>query len=509
MKNLLILLFLFPLATFGQGRIYQRCGAPTTLPVNFQSSRDVVVDTCNGKTYNYQSLKWVENTGLRKSFGGQKGDTGATGPQGIQGVQGATGPQGPKGDTGPMGPQGPAGSGGGVFPFIIIIPSGADDTQQWRSAVASAKLSNKAIYPFGTSRVSGEVTADIDHFNLAIVGNNAKVLITSTNPMTFLKRKDPVDNTQALNIGTFARWRITDLIITGNSNQIGIDCGPAYNTIISGCYFDGLQRGIWAKFGLWSKFTDNMYVNCYDGIIIDIGNWPNATNFNSQSNSCEVTGRYYGNSAAMAAIRAAHPNYREELDAYFASVADGTNRTAPGQDIYSKIQAITSSYRVASGGVAFGFYGVSGAWLHDFIVEGVSAAAAVDFDGLGSTVVKDFTVDRGHIESVNGFSTAAFNIRILGGAITINKVFGQYPAIFMNASSTSGLANIIVENVPWWVPKNGKYFVTSNISQHFDRCEAFRDITASWWEGTAPGQCMPVNSIGCGYHKYTYTNIGR
>lgn len=465
------------------------------------------------KSQSKTAVNWILETDTNivnlyfpKAFVGPQGPPGKDGKDGI----GIPGPQGPVGLTGPAGRDGvcpscpPTSGGSAIFPFIILQPTGGDDTQLWKSKIAEAKTTNKAIYPFGTSRISSDLIVDLDHFDFTIIANGARILITASGPMTAIKRRQPVNNSEALNVGTFAKWRITGLTIIGNQNQNGIDCGPQYNANISGNYFDGLKRPIWAKFALWSKFLDNMFVNCYDGCIVDVGDWPDATNFNSQSNSCEVTGRYYGNSAVLAAVREAIPDYKELLHKQFSKEAGVSGERI--YDVYSEIQKITSANRVTSGGVAFGFYGVSGAWLHDFIVEGVSAGAAVDFDGLGSPVVKDGTIERGHIEMVNGFTAAAINIRILGGTVTVDKIFGQYPAMFMDASSTSGIGYVQVSNVPWWVPKSGKYFKTSNISLDFTYNEAFRGINSSMWEGTAASLC---GGASCGYHKYTYKDIPR
>lgn len=503
-----IMYFMMPMISQGQtpraARIWQSCSIPTgAKPSGFNNNQDIFADTCGGKFYTFTGTKWIENVGFSKMVVGKPGKDGKDGVS-ITGPQGPVGPQGPGGVCPDCPPSG-GGSGSVSFPFIIIQPSGGDDTPAWKAAFAQNKATGKAIYPFGTTKINSELIAEIDHFNLWIVANGAKLQITATGAMTAIKRRAPVDNSQALNVGTFARWNITGLTIIGNSNQNGIDCGPQYGANISGNYFDGLKRPIWAKFALMSDFLDNIYVNCYDGCIIDVGDWPGATNFNSQSNSCEVSGRYYGNSAVMAAIRAAIPDYRELLYEQYKPV-DSLQRTAKVRDVYSEIQQITSGMRVTSGGVAFGFYGVSGGILRDFIVEGVSAGAAVDFDGLGSTVVKDFTVQRGHIEMVNGFNAAAVNLRILGGIITIDKLFSQYPAMFMDASSASGIGFVQVNFVPWWVPKNNKYFKTSNISMDFNYNEAFRGINAAMWEGTAPSLCTGAS---CGYHKYTYKDIPR
>jgi hypothetical protein len=478
-----------------QARVWTRKSLPATKPDKFLANRDILV-TDDGKNWIWAN-GWQESAvPFAPASGGGTGTPGQNGkdatvnigtvtsttlPAGSQATAQVTDsnpdpnvatlnfnfgiPQGVKGDTGATGS---GGTGTSTLPFIVLQPTGGDDTQLWRDAIAQAKLTSKAIHPFGTFKISGELTVDLDHFNFAIVGNrNARIQVTTTNPITVIKRRTPVNNAEALNTGTFAKWDITGLTIEGKNNQIGIDCGPQYNANISNNYFDGLRRGVHAKFALFSKFKDNMYINCIDGIIVDIGDWTDATNFNSQSNSCEVSGRYYGNSATA------------------------------------------TTGKVATGGTPFGFFGVSGGWLHDFIVEGVSAGTAVHFDGLGSTVVKDFTIERGHIECTQGFSVAALSLRILGGTITIDKMFGQYAALFMKAESQTGLGNIVVKNVPFWLPKNGKHFNTTNISMHFDRNEAFRGISSAMWEGTPPSPCMPIGTTGCGYHRYTWTDVGR
>ena len=133
----------------------------------------------------------------------------------------------------------------------------------------------------------------------------------------------------------------------------------------------------------------------------------------------------------------------------------------------------------------------------------------INFDGKGATVVKDFTVENVHFECVNGATNAFLKVSILGGTVTVNKVFGQHASMFLDATSGSGLGFISIANVPWWVSKSGKFFKTSNISMHFDRNEAFRGLNASMWEGTAPSSCMPIGTTGCGYHKYTFIDIPR
>lgn len=409
-------------------------------------------------------------------------------------------------------PQGQAGSGGGSSATIVITPTGGDDTANLIAAIAQSKATRKPIEWYGRIKANQTLWIDKDFYNFKIISHGAELDITG-HQGTGIKRVDPVDNNEALNLMVVAKWDIQGLKIIGNSNQIGIEPGPQYGGTISKNEFVGLKTGIHARFALFCDFEHNMYTNCYNGCLVDVGNWNGATNFNSQSNSARVSGRYYGNSAVMSAIREAFPDYKEQLMNKYLGV-----KTARGFDILSEIQAIANSSvsRVAAGGVAFGFYGVSGGLLHDYIVEGVSAAAAVDFDGLGSSVVKDFTIERGHIECVSGFSTANINLAIQGGEITINKQFGQYPALFLKGSSSSGLMYTEIAHVPWWIGQGGtgngqgKCFDTSNMALHFEKNHAFNTLNSNMWVGT-----MPVAAGGDGkegnthanYHTYTINYV--
>jgi len=107
---------------------------------------------------------------------------------------------------------------------------------------------------------------------------------------------------------------------------------------------------------------------------------------------------------------------------------------------------------------------------------------------------------------VNGTTNAFIKVRLAGGTVTIDKVFGQYGSVFLDAYSTSGLGFVQISNVPWWVGKSGKFFTTSNVSLDFKYNEAFRGINASMWNGVAPQLC---GGSGCGYNRYTTTDIPR
>jgi hypothetical protein len=383
---------------------------------------------------------------------GDKGDVGATGPQGIQGIQGPIGPQGPQGEPG-------TGTGGSAA-AIVVVPNGVDDTTNLQNAINQSKLNGKPIELYGTYRISNGLNVDKDHKYLVIKGNMALIRSINTNAFTFIKRVNPTDNSDALNNMVDSMWLIDGIRMQGAQNQKGIEPGPSYGSSFTNLYFNSMQTGLHLRFCLAANVFNTYYINCINGLIIDIGNWPNANNFNSQSNHTTV------NKARV--------------------------------------------FAPSNGNVGIGVYACSGVTIENSILEGFRLVNGIDFDGLGSTVVKDFTIRNTHFECSQGASNAFIKFRILGGTMTIDKCFGQYATLFMDASSSSGLGFVRVENVPWWVPNaSGKYFRTSNIALDFKYNEAFRGINASMWDGTAPGLCMPYGSVGCGYHRYTYTDLPR
>lgn len=476
MKKLLTFLFLLPLFTMGQIRVpYQYFGGgfPKVVP---GVTNAVYTDTLTGDVYRYNksSLKWnPENNPYIKSQGlkGDKGDQGQTGPQGATGStgpQGVTGPQGPKGDQGVQGVKGDKGetgdcsgcppSGGGVFPFIVVTANGTDDKAALQAAVDLNRSTNKTIYTQGNIRLSGQVTVAKDNYRMRITGYDSKWTSTNTNTFTFLKRTQPTDNSDA-NIYIIAKFIIEGIEFIGSSNQTALELGPSYMSAYRDLRFSGMQKGIHLRFALRTVVDNCEAASCVNGFTADMGDWAGADNGNSQSNHTTFT------------------NCRV--------------------------------YMPTNGQVAFGIYASSGCVIRDCIIEGHVTTNGIDFDGKNSNMVKDFTVENIHFECVNGATNALLRIRLAGGIVTINKVYGQYASLFMDASSTSGLGHVTVSNIPWWVTKSGKAFKTSNISMHFQHCEAFRGQPTSLWEGTPPSTCMPVGSTGCGYHKYTYTDVGR
>ena len=99
------------------------------------------------------------------------------------------------------------------------------------------------------------------------------------------------------------------------------------------------------------------------------------------------------------------------------------------------------------------------------------------------------------------------------GIVTLNKAYGQYASILIDAGATTGYLTCRVSNVPFWVMKVGKAFNNAgNVSWVFDNNDSpFQTNTPSttvptWFNGTVPSSC---SGPGCGSNKFYYTSVPR
>jgi hypothetical protein len=236
---------------------------------------------------------------------------------------------------------------------------------------------------------------------------------------------------------------------------------PSYGAYYQNVNCYSLQESIHLRFALRTTIDNCFATNCVSGWIVDKGNWSGASNSNSQSNHTTIKScRYFGN-----------------------------------------------------GNVAIGIYAASGCVIEDCIIEGTSVRVGIDVDGNSSTVVKDITIRNTHFECVSGATEAFIKIRLGGGIATIDKVFGQYASILIDAGATSGYLNVVLSNVPYWVFKGGKAFNNAgNVSWVF----LYNDnplytntpstTVPTWFNGTAVSLC---GGAGCGSNRFFYTSIPR
>jgi hypothetical protein len=173
---------------------------------------------------------------------------------------------------------------------ITVMPTGGDDRATLQSALDAAFIQGRPIALYGKIyKVSNTIWIEKDFRNLQIRGYGAEIQTMNNNTFTILKRRDPVDNNEALNTMVNAMYHIDGLILYGTNAQIGFEPGPSYSSTYENMVFLGLGTGMYLRFSLATDVRQMQFVNCVNGLIIGYGNWPLANNFNSQSNHTTAT----------------------------------------------------------------------------------------------------------------------------------------------------------------------------------------------------------------------------
>lgn len=100
-----------------------------------------------------------------------------------------------------------------------------------------------------------------------------------------------------------------------------------------------------------------------------------------------------------------------------------------------------------------------------------------------------------------------------GGNATVDGAFGQYASVLFDGGATVGYGNFKISNVPYWVPKAGKYFnnATPGGSNSWDldwndnMFDAVGTIPLRF-SGTAV-TIAPVGTMGNGTNKVNVANL--
>ena len=347
-----------------------------------------------------------------------------------------------------------------IFPVMGFTTADYIDWACWQMCVHMVSLKGGGIKARGGSYYLGSKALTIDKYakNFQLDGNYAELISTGTSAI--ITRSAPTDNNDA-NTMVELKYTIKNITLKGTATQIGIYVGPSYGAYYQNVIASGLLEAIHLRFALRTTIDNCFSTNCNKGWIADMGNWSGANNSNSQSNHTTIRScRYFGD-----------------------------------------------------GDVAIGIYAASGCVVEDCIIEGGSVRVGIDVDGNSSTVVKDITIRNTHFECTNGATEAFIKIRLGGGIATIDKVFGQYASILIDAGATSGYLNVVLSNVPYWVFKGGKAFNNGGgVSWVF----LYNDNTLNtstpsttvptWFNGTAVALC---GGSGCGGNRFFYTPIPR
>jgi len=347
-----------------------------------------------------------------------------------------------------------------TFPGMGFTTSDYIDWAAWQMCITQASTNGGGVKARGGTYYLGpkSLTAIKYAKNFQLDGNYS--VLVSTGTSAIITRSAPTDNSDA-NTMVELKYTIKNITLNGTATQIGIDIGPSYGAYYQNVMASGLLEGIHLRFALRTTIDNCFSTNCNRGWIVDMGNWSGATNSNYQSNHTTIRScRYYGN-----------------------------------------------------GDVAIGIYAASGCVVEDCIIEGTSVRVGIDVDGNSSTVVKDITIRNTHFECASGATEAFIKIRLGGGIATIDKVFGQYASILIDAGATSGYLNVVLSNVPYWVFKGGKAFNNAGgVSWVFLYNDNSLFTTSpsttvpTWFNGTAVSLC---GGGGCGSNRFFYTSIPR
>lgn len=347
-----------------------------------------------------------------------------------------------------------------VYPGLGCTPGTTADAAAWRKALSKAATTGKMVIAFGTYFFGNDSVILPKFFRVITIYGSPYINVTGTNGSPVFTRPRPTDNGDAnMMIGAFVN--IMGLQIGcqtgGLANRIGIDIGPTYNSMYTHVDCFSLAEAIHLRFALNTKVFMCEAQYCTIGWTADMGNWPGAGNANSQSN--ETTFEHCRFNASY-----------------------------------------NSDY-------AFGIYAVSLNVVQSCIIEGERVRVGIDYDSKGSTVVKGMKIDNIHFECVNGATEAFIKARLSGGELTVSRIFGQYPAVMVDASSSGGTYPFVeVAYVQYWVPHpTGKYFKNTGCNWALNYNDNFSSSAADFknmFSGTQPNYCPGPNG-GCGGNTYT------
>lgn len=445
MKKLLLLLLL-PLSLFGQpaqtpirDEYFTYTGSPTFVAKTIGA---ISVDVTNRVVYtstSNQYVRWVKVTDAKiierylpaTSGTGTNGKDATITINSVNTITGAAGTQAsvqitdvnpnasdaafkfdftiPTGYTGATGangvcPQCPP-SGGGSFPFTVVVGSGGDDRAALQAAINKNATDRIPVYLIGNIKLSGEITIGKNNLRLTIFAYGADVRSTNTNTFTWFRRVTPVDQSEALNSHINAKFIVYGGDYWGLGNQSLFDLGPSTDSRYQDINAENFNQVVRLKFALATTLENISATGCLNPFHIGIGDWPGADNANSQSN----------------------------------------HTTANHLDIYMPSNGQMPIYVFASSGTS----------VTNTIIEGFVATDGIFFDSNNSNVVRDATIENVHFECVNGATGAFIKMKYAAGTLTINKVYGQYPALLLDISAGE-FTTVEISNIPWFRVKNGK-----------------------------------------------------
>lgn len=238
----------------------------------------------------------------------------------------------------------------------------------------------------------------ISNFKGSFLFNGQGSVITTDNPDITLFTKKVVNQTDALNqVNSKIRWQNIEFLGTGSGKQNAIKIQATYGSKFENVNTTAMGKHIELQFCLAARVeqcygTNNKHAD----FTATIGDWEGADESNSQSNhvvfeSC----RSYGD--------------EKQTRAYYIG-------------------------------------GSSGVCIYNSIIEGRNTLRGIEFNDMGSPVVKVFNVHNLHVE--NAPEEAALWLRMRGGIADIH-FFAQIPKTVLVKCTKDTGADILLKELPW------------------------------------------------------------
>jgi len=194
-------------------------------------------------------------------------------------------------------PRGNTGAVGGDptrFPFIVVFPSGGNDTPEIQRAVDSAFVTGQSVHLVGILQMASgvEIPKNIKYIHIT---GGAELWATNNSAWTYFYSDVPTSVSDAEDVYTNRIMDFSNLKLRGwnsgaGQQQTGFDLMAGENVKFTNIKGFNLKRFIDATFHLKSHFLDLESNACIDGLIIrsGFGRYTGATLENSASNTPTV-----------------------------------------------------------------------------------------------------------------------------------------------------------------------------------------------------------------------------
>lgn len=354
-------------------------------------------------------------------------------------------------------PRGADGTGGGgttrgmLFPAPCNCQTGADDNTL-QSALNSA--GGNTIVLSGTYYITKGLKRN-RLTNTFIMGNGATIITLNNNAFSVIGADQAPDENTAIQMQNYS-LEITNLNITCQSNQIGIEPEPSSNNYFQKVIVGGGQTGFKLEFNLKAYLLGCLSVGAQNGFWVGWGGFPTASINNSQSNGTIL-------------------------------------ETCHTHSVSNYGFDISNSYHVV---------------MRNCLSEGNGTIKrAVNVEVANSTTTKDFDLHGFHFEQVGGATDAIVYLN-LGNNCTaeITNVMPHYSGLVVWAKSF-GTGLVIVNRCGYAVGRNGKMFKSENVTWSFNYNSIIYPYAYNVWDGTAPNYCPTVTGSSCGTNAFNFIGV--